>query len=60
MTSDFLRRRPNTLEVSLEHYESFRLDEEIGQLLEMGRPAPQPVHGSDIAADFILRTLRVA
>ena len=60
VTADFLRRRTNTLEISHEHYESFNLNEEIRQLLAMGKTAPQPVNGSDIAAEFILRMLRGA
>ena len=60
VTSDFLRRRPNTLEVARQRFESFTLDEEISQLLAMGKTKPQPVNGSDIAAEFILQKLRAA
>ena len=60
VTAAFLRRRPNSLEISHEHFEAFTLDEEIGKLLKLGKTAPQPVNGSVIAADFILQTLRAA
>ena len=54
VTADFLRRRPNTLEIAQERFEAFTLDEEINKLLELGRIPPQPVNGSRIAAEFIL------
>ncbi len=54
VTADFLRRRPNTLEIAQDRFEAFTLDEEINKLLELGRIPPQPVNGSRIAAEFIL------
>ena len=54
VTADFLRKRPNTLEIALDRFEAFSLDEEIGKLLDLGRIAPQPVNGSDIAAKFLI------
>lgn len=60
VTSAFLRKRPNTLEISKENFEKFTLDKEIKELLSLGKTAPQPVNGSEIAADFILKTLRLA
>lgn len=58
VTTDFLRRRSNTLEVSQKRFDAFTLDEEINQLLELGKTAPQPVNGSEIAANFILQKIR--
>ena len=55
ITADFLRRRPNTLEIDLTRFEAFTLAEEIEQLLTLGKTAPQFPNGSDIAAEFILR-----
>ena len=60
VTSDFLRKRPNTLEINKDRFEHFTLNEEIGKLLAMGKNAPQAVNGSQIAADIILQTLRAA
>ncbi len=60
VTSDFLRRRPNTLEIAQARFDAFTLDEEITRLLNLGKIAPLPVNGSEIAADFILQTLREA
>ena len=60
VTKAFLQKRPNTLEISYERFTAFTLDREIGKLLELGKTAPQPVNGSDAAADFILQTLRAA
>ncbi len=60
VTKAFLQKRPNTLEIAYERFTAFTLDREIEQLLEMGKTAPQPVNGSDAAADFILRTIREA
>ena len=60
VTKAFLQRRPNTLEIPYERFSAFTLDREIEQLLELGKTVPQPVNGSDIAADFILRTIREA
>ncbi len=60
VTKAFLQKRPNTMEIAHERFDAFTLDREIAQLLEMGKTAPQPVNGSDAAADFILRTLRAA
>ena len=54
VTADFLRRRPNTLEIAQKRFEAFTLDEEINKLLELGKIPPQPVNGSKIAAEFIL------
>ena len=54
VTADFLRKRPNTLEIAQDRFEAFTLDEEIRELLELGKIAPQPVNGSDVAAKFIL------
>ena len=58
MTADFLRKRLNTLEIVQDRFEAFTLDEEIGKLLELGKIAPQPVNGSDVAAKFILEKFR--
>ena len=60
VTKAFLQKRPNTLEISYERFTAFTLDREIGQLLDLGKTDPQPVNGSDIAAEFILQTLREA
>ncbi len=60
VTAAFLRRRKNTLEIDRERFERFTLDEEIGKLLELGKRDPLPVNGREIAADFILRTIRAA
>ena len=60
VTSDFLRRRPNTLEIAQTRFDAFTLDDEIGRLLDLGKIAPLPVNGSAVAAEFILRTLRAA
>lgn len=60
VTSAFLRCRPNTLEISQARFDAFTLDEEITELLRLGKTAPQPVCGRDAAADFILQTLRAA
>ncbi|MBQ6510041.1 MAG: hypothetical protein IJI07_11260 [Flexilinea sp.] len=60
VTTDFLRRRPNTFEIAQARFDAFTLDEEITRLLDLGKIAPLPVNGSDVAADFILRTLRAA
>ena len=54
VTADFLRRRPNTLEIAQKRFEAFTLDEEINKLRELGKIPPQPVNGSKIAAEFIL------
>ena len=54
VTTAFLKRRPNTMEVSLDRFEAFTLDEEIENLLKLGKIDPLPVNGSDVAADFIL------
>ena len=37
VTADFLRRRPNTLEIAQKRFEAFTLDEEINKLLELGK-----------------------
>ena len=60
VTAAFLRRRVNTLEIDNDRFEAFMLEEEISRLLELGKTAPQAVNGSDVAAGFILQTLRVA
>ena len=60
VTSAFLNNRPNTLEISLERFEKFLLNEEIEALLALGKTCAQPVNGSGIAADIILQTLRAA
>lgn len=60
VTSAFLRKRTNTMEIDHERFESFTLEDEICQLLDMGKVDPQPVNGSDITADFILQKLRAA
>ena len=60
VTSDFLRKRPNTMEIRMDRFERFTLNEEISELLAMGKNAPQAVNGSQIAADIILQTLRAA
>ena len=60
VTTDFLRARPNTLEIALERFEAFTLEDEIIRLLELGKVTPQPVNGSEVAADFILQKLRSA
>ena len=60
VTSAFLRRRRNTLEVAQDRFEAFTLDDEIEKLLAMGKTDPQPVNGSEITADFILQKLRAA
>ena len=54
VTAAYLKARPNTLEIALDRFENFTLDEEITRLLELGKTAPQPINGSDIAAEFIL------
>ncbi|MBQ6519053.1 MAG: hypothetical protein IJI14_10050 [Anaerolineaceae bacterium] len=54
VTADFLRHRPNTLEIALDRFESFSLDEEITELLALGKTVPQSVNGSTIAAYYIL------
>ena len=53
VTAAFLSKRPNTLEIALERFESFTLDEEIIALLILGKTAPQSVNGADTAAAFI-------
>ncbi len=60
ITSAFLRRRPNTLEIRQDRFDAFTLDEEIEALLEKGKTAPQAVNGSRAAADFILQKLQAA
>lgn len=60
VTTDFLRRRPNTMEISQARFDAFTLEDEIIQLLELGKTAPQTVNGSDIAAEFILQKLPAA
>ena len=60
VTSDFLRKRPNTLEIAQARFDAFTLDEEIERLSALGKIDPLPVKGSAVAADFILRTLRWA
>ena len=60
VTADFLRKRPNTIEIAQSRFEAFTLDEEIARLLDLGKIAPLPVNGSETAADFILQTLRAA
>ena len=60
VTSAFLRRRPNTLEISQAHFDAFTLDEEITELLRLGKTDPQPVCGRNVAADFILQMLQAA
>ena len=57
VTVAFLAARPNTLEVALDRFEAFSLDEEITRLLELGKTAPQSVNGSDVAAEFILKSI---
>ena len=57
VTSAFLAQRTNTLEIALDRFESFTLDEEITELLRLGKTSPQPVNGSDIAASFIISKL---
>ena len=54
VTADFLRKRPNTLEIAMERFEAFTLDEEIGKLLALGKTKPQFVNGSRVAAYYIL------
>lgn len=60
VTAAFLRRRPNTLEIRQDRFDAFTLDDEINELLRLGKTDPQPVNGRDISADFILRTLQAA
>ena len=54
VTSAFLAQRPNTLEIALERFEDFTLDEEIEKLLALGKTQPQYPNGSHIAACYIL------
>lgn len=60
VTSAFLKNRPNTLEIQMDRFERFTLDEEIHALLAMGKIAPQAVNGSEITAEIILQTLPAA
>ena len=60
VTNAFLQKRRNTLEIAMDRFEAFTLDDEIEKLLELGKIEPQPVNGSDIAADFILQKLQAA
>lgn len=57
VTADFLRQRPNTLEINQDRFESFTLDEEIKTLLTLGKIAPQPINGANITADFIIEKM---
>lgn len=54
VTASFLEKRPNTLEINPTRFQNFELSPEIDQLLALGKIAPQPVNGSEIASDFIL------
>ena len=54
VTSAFLAKRPNTLEIALNRFEAFTLDAEIEQLLALGKTEPQSTNGSEVTASFIL------
>lgn len=54
VTSAFLQKRPNSLCIAPDHFENFDLYEEIEELLALGKQPPQPVNGSQVAAEYIL------
>ena len=57
ITSAFLAKRPNTMEISPERSNAFTLTEEIETLINMGKIAPQAQNGAELAAEFILNKL---